>query len=96
MSVAEAQRTIDSREFGEWVAYDRLEPFGETRADLRAAIATATTANAWRGGKGRAFEVSDFMPTFGDERTTAQGADEMQNLLSTYAEAHNAAIKRGG
>jgi hypothetical protein len=44
--VREAQQRIDSREYAEWLAYYRLEPFGEGRADWRVAIAGAAAANA--------------------------------------------------
>jgi hypothetical protein len=58
---------MSSREFAEWIAYYRLEPFGETRADLRAAIVACTIANANRNPKKqrRPFKPADFMPEFG-------------------------------
>ena len=64
MSVKRAQREIDSQEFTEWMAYAALEPFGETRADLRAGIVASTIANVWRSGESEPFTPGDFMPTF--------------------------------
>lgn len=64
MSVKRAQREIDSREFTEWMAYAALEPFGETRADLRAGIVASTLANIHRSEGSEPFTPSDFMPTF--------------------------------
>ena len=51
MTVKEAQRRINSDEFGWWMAYDRIEPFGEERADLRIAQLCALIANINRSKK---------------------------------------------
>jgi hypothetical protein len=50
--------------FQEWREYDRLEPFGEERGDLRAGIIASTIANANRGKKTKPFKPADFMPDF--------------------------------
>lgn len=57
---------ISSREITEWMAYDKLEPFGERRADLRAGIVASTVANVFRNAKEhpRAFRADEFMPDF--------------------------------
>lgn len=65
MSVKRAQREIDAAEFAEWLAYYRLEPWGEERGDLRAGIVASTVANAWRGKDVLPFNPGDFMPEFG-------------------------------
>ena len=67
MSVAEAQQRISSREFAEWMAYNRIEPFGYERSDLGHAITAATVANSARGKKGRTAKVADFLPRFSDK-----------------------------
>lgn len=46
------------------MAYARLEPFGEERADLRAGIIASTVANVHRSRKQRPMKPSDFMPKF--------------------------------
>ncbi len=48
------------------MAYDTIEPFGESRADLRMGIATANIINAVRGAAGIKQQVKprDFIPTF--------------------------------
>lgn len=48
------------------MAYSHIEPFGEERADLRAALVAATTANAFRGRK-EPYKLNDFLLTFGEE-----------------------------
>ncbi len=48
------------------MAFYRIEPFGERRADLRAAIVAALIANVNRDPKKQRepFTVDDFMPKF--------------------------------
>jgi hypothetical protein len=57
---------ISSRELAEWQAFSLLEPFGERRADLRAAIIASTIANANRDKdkKPEPFTPHDFMPNY--------------------------------
>ena len=64
--MAELLERVSARELSEWMAYAQMEPFGEERADLRAAIVAMTVANVNRG-KGRAAKVEDFMPKFDRE-----------------------------
>lgn len=58
---------ISSRQFAEWMAYSRLEPWDEERADLRSGIVAATIANANRGKSGKAFTPQQFMPQYEEE-----------------------------
>jgi hypothetical protein len=52
---------MSSREFAEWAAYYQVEPFGEARADLRAAIVAKTMADLWRG-EGEPVPIENFLP----------------------------------
>ncbi len=69
-TVGELSEEISDAELQEWMAFYRLEPFGEERADLRAGIVASTVANVNRGKKGRALKPTDFMPFLktGDQR----------------------------
>jgi hypothetical protein len=58
---------ISSVQFAEWMAFSRLEPWGEDRADLRAGIVASTIANANRGKNAKPFKPDDFMPRFEPE-----------------------------
>ena len=51
--------------FGEWLAFAELEPFGETRADLRAGVLASLQANLYRNERKRAepYDPGDFFPT---------------------------------
>jgi len=63
MSVARAQEEISSYEFAEWQAYAELEPFGETRADMRAGTIAATIANTQRTKKHqKVWQWDDLIP----------------------------------
>jgi hypothetical protein len=62
-TVAELQARMSSLEFAEWLAYYRIEPFGEERADARHASMAALIANIFRG-KHKAYDANDFMPRF--------------------------------
>ena len=46
MTVAELLDRMSSREFGEWMAFYEIEPFGEERADLRQAMTTSAVHNS--------------------------------------------------
>ncbi len=61
-TVGELSEELSDAELQEWMAFYRLEPFGEERADLRAGIVAATVANANRGKRGRVLKPTDFMP----------------------------------
>ena len=64
--MAEWQEAMSAREFAEWIAYAGMEPFGETRADLRIATLAALFAEANRDRKRRrkAFRVGEFVEMF--------------------------------
>lgn len=77
MTVAELLSRISSAELTEWIAFDRLEPFGGFQDEYRTGLVAAMVANTARDEKKkpRPFEPSDFMrepflgePTSEDER----------------------------
>jgi hypothetical protein len=76
---------IDSYELTEWFAYYSIEPFGEERADLRAATMACTVANA-AGGRGKnkpPFTVKDFLLDF--EPKEPQTMEELKNIFRNMA-----------
>lgn len=79
MSVRRAQEEIDSAEFTEWMAYYQLEPFGEERADLRAAIIASTIANAFSKKRSK---PQDFMPQF-EREVVAKSPKQIENLFKS-------------
>ncbi|MFE3855308.1 DUF4035 domain-containing protein [Streptomyces griseorubiginosus] len=74
MTVADLDMRLGSAELTEWMAYEKITgPLGRRRHDIQAATIASTVANANRG-KGKRFEVRDFVPSYGLER---QGPLEM-------------------
>lgn len=63
-TVAELQSSMSSPEFNQWMAYYKLSPFGEDRADLRAGIIASTTANMHKKKGTKPFAPRDFMLDF--------------------------------
>ncbi|MFP3890983.1 hypothetical protein [uncultured Ralstonia sp.] len=62
MTVRQLLAAIDSAELTEWMAYDRLDPFGEARADLRAGIIASAAANHGFVRLEKPYQPSHFMP----------------------------------
>jgi hypothetical protein len=91
-------RSMTVRQFNEWRAYGELEPFDETRADLRSAQVTQALLNLLgRGKRGKAFPLSDCLLRFGAEASVgtdherekigAQVMGVMSTLIAASAQA---------
>lgn len=74
-TLKEAMCRCDSKEFALWVAYYRIDPWGESRADLRTGIVASTVANV--GTRDSRFKPSDFIPKF--DRKQSEQVDEPQS-----------------
>ena len=77
-SVSDIRRYMTAGEVQMWKAYAQIEPFGEERADLRAAIVAHTVASCMSGSRSK---IADFMPDF-DRKDKRQSVQEMQNMLA--------------
>lgn len=53
---------MDVDEFLTWIAYARIEPFPETRADVHTGMLMAQQYNMNRGKDAQAKSAADFMP----------------------------------
>lgn len=93
MTKAELLNRISSREISEWIAFYNIEPFGEMRADLRAALIATVMANAWRGANQSPFKITDFMLTF--DNKPEQTMDEMKQILKSFTIAAGGKIVKG-
>lgn len=68
------------------MAFYHIEPFGEIRADIRAAIVACVIATAWLKKKGGGdFSLQDFMPKFITEKKKIQTPQEMAAILRAFA-----------
>ncbi len=85
---------MTSEELSEWMAYDRLDPVGEFRGDIRAGIISSVVANIARqafGKKGtKKTQPMDFMPDWDgnieSQRKKPQSVDEMKGTLRQIAD----------
>ena len=75
---------IEERQLMEWMAYDRLQPFGDDRADLRSALA----ASAFCNSMGAKTKPLDFMPFAGPG--AEQDAEQQIATARTIASAAGA------
>ena len=87
-------------QFAEWMAYYAIEPFGESRADLRNALLCQITATAF-GKKGKRVNLSDFMlfegpaqKEKGDAASRRAGVAGVRNMLEGLA-AKSSAMEKG-
>ncbi len=82
-SVQDIRNHMSCAEVQEWRAYNEIEPFGEERADLRAAIIAQTVADYLSG---KSHKVEQFMPSFEEEPSDPgdprqQSVEEMQAII---------------
>lgn len=96
MSVARAQQEISSKEFSEWVAYNKIDPFGQDRNDLGAAIISATVCNVNRSKGSRPYKPADFMPDFGNQKRAEQTCEQQIAMLKNFAKKHNRKLNKHG
>lgn len=69
---------LTASQLADWIAYNRVEPFGEERADLRTGILASVNANLWstKGG----YKPAQFMPVF-EPQEQKQSAESMKSAL---------------
>lgn len=89
MTVQELTEQLSEQELTEWVAYYRIEPFGEQRADIRTASLCATIANCNRDPKKKPspYTLKDFL-LYDESRFYApkkQSVDQIKALLMQLA-----------
>ena len=89
--MAEAKARCPMREFNQWQRFAEIEPFGEEREDMRAAmICTAVV----RAGGAKRVRMQDYMICQLLEKQHGQSVDEMASNFAAYAKQHNAKQKR--
>lgn len=70
MTVRSLLSTIDSAELTEWMAFERLEPFGSLVDDYRSGTIAATIANVNRASsKDHYFAPDEFAPSVRNAKT---------------------------
>lgn len=76
---AELKRRMSFREYQEWRAYFRLEPFGEVREDLRNARLCYEVAAPWRKKGGPPARLTDYL--LGYERPKLSPEDQERMMM---------------
>ena len=91
MSLRRCMREVDAREFREWQAEYRIEPWGDVREDLRSGVVASTIANVNRRRGSQPFKATDFCLEFGPPppKTTRQ----LQAVMDSFMVGHNANLK---
>lgn len=90
-------REMTSPQLMEWIAYYTIEPFGEDRADIRAAITDITIAAAAANRKKGAKlpKIEDFIPKFEAEEKS-QTVDEMIQIAAAFTIAAGGKVGNDG
>lgn len=95
MSVARCQLEISSAEFGEWIAYYSVEPFGDRVQDIRAGTIAAASINPHLKQGTPPLKLQDFFPwTVEPEAPTAEKSPE--EIAVTVFGINLAEIKKSG
>lgn len=82
-------------EFAEWMAFFRVEPFGDVRGDLQAGIVASTVANVNRDPKKRRpFSPADFLPDFEKSRAEGGKPSEVYAVFRTWAVLMSGQVNR--
>lgn len=79
---------MSAREFAEWIAYSRLDPFGNERGDFRNAM-LCQLVDSKMPGKGKKLNVDDFMPKF-EKALKNQTQEEIGDTILAWAHQMNA------
>ncbi len=93
MSRRQLLRSMHARELVEWKALETVDPFGQTREDMRSAVLCSLVANAWmKREDGRKFSPKDFMLDFEEAITTEtipQSPEQIERLMTQWVTANN-------
>lgn len=73
---------MSGQEFVDWMAYERLEPFGPLADEFRIGQVCATLANINRGKDSPSFEAGDFMPALRRAIAAHRPAQPPQDTLT--------------
>lgn len=87
MSKARVDAEISAAEAMDWHLLDAIEPWGERRADYRAAVICWTIAGVNYSGRGRRPQLRDFLKMFEFESKPAQSDEQIGELFDRIAAA---------
>ncbi len=88
MTEQEMLGRMNSREYARWLAFFRIFPFPEERADWRAAMLATVQANTMRDNKTRPYKIKDFLLDFISD-VKKQTPEQMKNIVKLFVRVHN-------
>lgn len=80
---------MSSKDIAEAMAYDRINPFGKERDDLRSGIIASVIANVNRSSKTKAFKPGDFMPDFSQKKKESENKQLHKKILGVMGFGDN-------
>jgi hypothetical protein len=82
--------------FMEWMVYDSIEPIGDRRGDIQAAIVAQTVFNMLKGSKQEALPLDKFLPKFATDPEAQpkrpQTVEEQMAIWQAITIAQNASL----
>ena len=85
MTVADLSDRLTAAEEAHWIAYYRINPFGDERADVRSAQICQLLYNI-HAPKGKKSEVADFMP-YRKKKPAQTTAQDIRNNFESFITA---------
>lgn len=76
---------LGSKEFVDWIAYDRSSPIGDERGDLQAALIAQVLFNMLRGQRTQPAELEDFVLKFGMPQ--GKSPQQIEDFLKAFTGA---------
>lgn len=87
---------MPASKFFEWMHLERIDPFGERRADIRAGIIASVIANCFRGKDRDPYTARDFMIPWDVAVETVkvkqQSPEEQLSMMLMIQAAQNARV----
>lgn len=94
MTVRELLARIDSQELSEWMAFARVQPFGDRRMDERFGILCSALWNISGKVANEPLQPGDFFATLGKLDRQPQSAEEQKLICSAIATTLGQSLSR--
>lgn len=83
---------MSTSEFYEWMALESIEPFGDRRADIQAALMAMTYANANRAPNTKPYPLTDFLPEWEASPQPLQTPEKQADIMMLIQALQNAKV----
>lgn len=92
---SEMMERMSASEFYDWMVLERMEPFGDRRADIQAGIVASTIANIHRSEKSKPYSPIDFMPRFEEPQQARQTPEQHLKMMLLFQKVQNTQVAHG-